>query len=201
MVFGTRCFFGYTVSPTGEVWWFANPPRAREESREALAKADWRAHLCELFVGDRGPMLDLIERTPGKLTSTNQYDLGTVPHWHGRGHAGRMSILGDAAHAAAPSSGQGVSMAAEDAVALAICVRDHRDPTDALAAFAAARRARAERVVAHGRRYANMKAPGPVGRIVRDFSLPVIFRRQARVGTRALDWLFDHQLEGSPITP
>jgi FAD-dependent urate hydroxylase len=28
MIWGKRCFFGYTVSPDGEVWWFANPRRA-----------------------------------------------------------------------------------------------------------------------------------------------------------------------------
>jgi 2-polyprenyl-6-methoxyphenol hydroxylase-like FAD-dependent oxidoreductase len=26
MIFGRRCFFGYVVSPEGEIWWFGNPP-------------------------------------------------------------------------------------------------------------------------------------------------------------------------------
>ena len=26
MVFGKRAFFGYAVHPSGEIWWFANPP-------------------------------------------------------------------------------------------------------------------------------------------------------------------------------
>jgi 2-polyprenyl-6-methoxyphenol hydroxylase-like FAD-dependent oxidoreductase len=194
MVFGARCFFGYTVAPSGETWWFANPPRERELSHEALSSTDWRAHLLELFARDRGPMCDLIDRTPGTLVSTNQYDLPTVERWH----AGRMLVLGDAAHAASPSSGQGVSMAAEDAVALAVCVREHADLDEALAAFVVARKSRAERVVAHGRRSASMKAPGPVGRVLRDFMLPMIFRRQARAGARELAWLYDHQLDWQP---
>jgi 2-polyprenyl-6-methoxyphenol hydroxylase-like FAD-dependent oxidoreductase len=35
-----------------------------------------------------------------------------------------MIVIGDAAHATSPSSGQGASMAIEDAVVLAKCVRD-----------------------------------------------------------------------------
>src|ERR671913_788301 len=37
MVFGRRAFFGYTVSPTGEVWWFANPPHLDEPTPAQLA--------------------------------------------------------------------------------------------------------------------------------------------------------------------
>ncbi|HKP60382.1 MAG TPA: FAD-dependent monooxygenase [Polyangiales bacterium] len=188
MIFGKRAFFGYTPAPNGEVWWFANPGHAHELTREELAATDWRAHLLDLFADDRGPMLDLIERTPGALMNANQYDLATVPRWHYR----RLLILGDAAHAASPSSGQGVSMAAEDAVTLASCMREHDDVEAALAAFVAARRARVERVVAYGRRYANMKAPGPIGRFFRDLMLPSIFRLQARTYAASLRWLYEH---------
>lgn len=187
MMFGKRAFFGYTAAPSGEVWWFANPGQP-ELSREELAATDWRAHLLELFRDDHGPMLELIQRTAGPLANTNQYDLDNVPRWHDR----RLLILGDAAHAASPSSGQGVSMAAEDAVALAHCFRAHTGVEAALAAFVATRRERVERVVAYGRRYANMKAPGPVGRFVRDLILPAVFRRQARSGNRSLAWLYEH---------
>jgi hypothetical protein len=27
MIFGKRAFFGYFVSPPGEIWWFATPQR------------------------------------------------------------------------------------------------------------------------------------------------------------------------------
>ncbi|HWS82396.1 MAG TPA: FAD-dependent monooxygenase, partial [Rubrobacter sp.] len=37
MVFGKRAFFGYAVHPSGEIWWFANPPRAAEPTRAELA--------------------------------------------------------------------------------------------------------------------------------------------------------------------
>ena len=65
-VFGKRCFFGYLQSPSGEVWWFANPGRAKEPTRAELAAitADqWRAELLELFEGDATPAADLIRAT------------------------------------------------------------------------------------------------------------------------------------------
>ncbi len=192
MVFGKRAFFGYTQAPSGEIWWFANPPSARELSRAELAATDWRARLLDLFAGDQGPMIELIEQTPGLLSCTNQYDLDRVPCWN----RGRIVAIGDAVHAASPSSGQGVSMAAEDAVALALCVRDHEDTAAALGAFVAARRPRAERVVAHGKRFANTKTAGPVGRFFRDLTLPLVFRLQPRLaGPASLAWLFHHHLD------
>lgn len=45
----------------------------------------------------------------------------------------RPKSVGDAAHAVAASSGQGVSMAAEDGVILAKCLRDLPDTAAALA--------------------------------------------------------------------
>src|SRR5215210_5427575 len=37
MIFGKRAFFGYAIHPSGEVWWYANPPRAEEPTRAELA--------------------------------------------------------------------------------------------------------------------------------------------------------------------
>ena len=39
-------------------------------------------------------------------------------------HRGRMVVIGDAAHVTSPSSGQGASLAIEDALILAQCLRD-----------------------------------------------------------------------------
>jgi len=190
MVFGKRAFFGYVAAPGGDVWWFANPPSERELAREDLAATDWRARLIYLFEDDRGPMLDLVRATPGKLTCANQYDVARVPTWQ----RGRVVLIGDAAHAASPSSGQGVSMAAEDAVALAACITAHGPSTAALAAFVAARRARTERVVAHGRRFAATKTAGPVGRVIRDLVLPHVFKRQEKSsGRESMAWLYQHR--------
>ncbi|WP_327048175.1 FAD-dependent monooxygenase [Microbispora sp. NBC_01189] len=190
-VFGRRCFFGYLIHPDGQVWWFANPPSRRELSPEELAAISpeqWRARLLDLFEGDVGPMREIVAATPRILPAWNTYDFPTVPTWSGD----RMVIVGDAAHATSPSSGQGASMAVEDAVVLARCLRDVPDTRGAFAAFERLRRARVERVVAHGKRNGDGKAPGAVGAFVRDLFLPVVLRQ---VGKRdALAWLHDHRI-------
>jgi hypothetical protein len=70
----------------------------------------------------------IIRATKEILAGWNTYDFPTVPTWHNE----RMIIIGDAAHAASPSSGQGASMAIKDAVVLAKCLRDEPCIEDAL---------------------------------------------------------------------
>ena len=133
--------------PSGEIWWFANPPRADEPTRAELAAISteqWREMLIDLFAGDDSPAVEIIRSTPGKLAGWATYDLPSVPTWH----RGPMVIIGDAAHATAPSSGQGASMAIEDAVVLARCLRDLPDTGQAFAAY---ERLRAQARGAHRR--------------------------------------------------
>jgi FAD-dependent urate hydroxylase len=190
-VFGKRAFFGYLVHPDGQVWWFANPPSPREPTPEELAAItpeQWRATLMELFRDDTGPMLDIIGATGDIPAGWNTYDLPSVPKWFNE----RMVILGDAAHATSPSSGQGASMAIEDAVVLAKCLRDLPGTLDAFAAFERLRRDRVERIVAHGRRNGSGKTPGAVGAFLRDLMLPAIMRQVDR--RNALAWIHDHRI-------
>jgi FAD-dependent urate hydroxylase len=110
-----------------------------------------------------------------------------------------MVIVGDAAHAPSPTSGQGASMAAEDAVVLAKCLRDLPDIPQALVAYERLRRARVERIVAQGARSGSAKTPGPAGRVLRDLLLPLVFR--FLVTDRSLAWMYDHHLDwDTPIT-
>jgi FAD-dependent urate hydroxylase len=192
MVFGKRAFFGYAVHPSGEVWWFANPPRADEPTGAelgAVGTEQWREMLMDLFAEDASPAVDIIRATPGRLAGWATYDLPPVPTWH----KGQMVIIGDAAHATAPSSGQGASMAIEDAVVLARCLRDLPDIGQALAAYDLLRRARVERIVAHGARTSNSKTSGPVGRVLRDLMMPLILKRVAR--GESLAWMHDYHID------
>jgi FAD-dependent urate hydroxylase len=191
MVFGKRAFFGYAVHPSDEVWWFANPPRANEPTGAELAAIgteQWREMLMDLFAGDDSPAVEIIRSTPGKLAGWATYDLPSVPTWH----RGSLVIIGDAAHATAPSSGQGASMAIEDAVVLSRCLRDLPDTRQAFAAYERLRRARVERIVAHGARTSNSKAAGPVARVLRDLMMPLILKRVA--GGESLAWMHDYHI-------
>ena len=194
MIFGKRCFFGMTVAPSGEVWWFANPPWPREPTREELADKDaehWRAHVLELVRGDATEAAAIVESATD-IVGTSQHDMPRVPTWR----RGSIVIIGDAAHAASPASGQGASMAAEDGVVLAECVRRASSVPQALEDYEAQRRERVQRVVAHGARMGSSKTVGPVGRVFRDMMMPVVLRQIGKSqGRGSLDWLFQHEVE------
>jgi FAD-dependent urate hydroxylase len=178
MIFGRRAFFGYAVAPGGEVWWFANVPRQDEPaSREldAVGGEEWRRELLRLFAGDAGPAIALIEATPEMLPVRAVHSIPRLPTWY----RGRMIVVGDAAHAPTPSSGQGASLSVEDAIVLAQCLRDEPDAKAALARFEAARRSRVERIVKWAARINNSKAAGPVGRLLRDAMMPTILKLTA----------------------
>jgi FAD-dependent urate hydroxylase len=111
-----------------------------------------------------------------------------VPTWH----RGPMIILGDAAHAPAPTSGQGASMAIEDGVTLARALRDGPSIAAAFASYEHARRERVERIVAWGARGSSSKTPGPFGRVIRDLMLPLMFR--FLITPKSLAWMYDYRV-------
>ncbi|HKU10634.1 MAG TPA: NAD(P)/FAD-dependent oxidoreductase, partial [Sinomonas sp.] len=121
MIFGKRAFFGYAVAPDDEVWWFANVPEPNEPTRGSLAGIgtdEWRRRLINLFADDAGPAARLIETTTHELAASPFHTLPHLPTWH----TDRMIVIGDAAHAPSPSSGQGASLSIEDAVQLGRCL-------------------------------------------------------------------------------
>jgi 2-polyprenyl-6-methoxyphenol hydroxylase-like FAD-dependent oxidoreductase len=193
MVFGRRAFFGYLVKPSGEVSWFANLARAAEPTARELAAvpaAAWKRELLDLFAGDQDLIGEVIGATEGDVGAFPINDLPAVPTWH----RGPAVLIGDAAHATSPNSGQGASMAIEDALVLAKCLRDLPDTGAAFRAFEAARRARTERVVAYSRRIGNTKVTGnPVALRIRDLVMPVALKLFANPGAHA--WLFDHHID------
>ncbi|MFQ6398603.1 FAD-dependent oxidoreductase [Nocardia sp. KC 131] len=199
MIFGKKAFFGYFVAPDGEIWWFANMPRSRELSRsesENTTPAQWRDQLVALLWADRGPAARIVAATPDDtfVPGFNQYDMPTVTTWHND----NMVIVGDAAHAVASSSGQGVSMAVEDAVMLATCLRDIPDTATALAAYEDRRRERVERVVAHGAQTSGDKASNGFGRLLVRLVTPYFLKKAAKAGVAPLNWMFDYRINWGP---
>ncbi len=166
MIFGKRAFFGYVLAPGGEVWWFANVPR-RDEPARGQAEAISPAQWQTRLAG-----------------------LYAVPAWHND----RMIVIGDAAHAPTPTSGQGASLSIEDAVVLAQCLRDLPTPQQAFTRFQALRRPRAERIIKQAARVNNSKTATPLTRMLRDATLPLIMKlaansKQATAAYRYhIDW-------------
>jgi FAD-dependent urate hydroxylase len=108
-----------------------------------------------------------------------------------------MIVIGDAAHAPSPGSGQGASLALEDAVTLATYLRDLPDPVSAFTGFEAARRPRVEQVVRWAARVNNGKAAGPITRTLRDALLPTIL--QLTADSAAERRLFRHHIDWDAV--
>jgi 2-polyprenyl-6-methoxyphenol hydroxylase-like FAD-dependent oxidoreductase len=184
-------FFGYLLEPAGGAVWFANVPRAEitPAERAATPPDAWQCHLLHLFADDGGPAVDLIRRGELELAADNTYDLPHVPTWH----TGRVIVIGDAAHAPSPSSGQGASLALEGALSLAMCLGEASSIPRAFSAYEGRRRARVERIVAQGARSGSAKIPGPLGRLTRDLMLRLVFR--FLVTDRSLAWMYDYRVD------
>jgi 2-polyprenyl-6-methoxyphenol hydroxylase-like FAD-dependent oxidoreductase len=118
------------------------------------------------------------------------HTLAHLPKWHG----GRSVVIGDAAHAPSPTSGQGTSLSIEDALVLAKCLRDIPDYRRAFDTFAAERRPRVERIIKWAARINNNKVPSPFAAAIRDLVLPSVMKLTAdsKASTRQfayhVDW-------------
>jgi 2-polyprenyl-6-methoxyphenol hydroxylase-like FAD-dependent oxidoreductase len=106
MIFGRRAFFGSVEDPSGGTVWFANVPRPAVSERE---RADTRwvngssSRSCS-----RVTRLRLGSITAGSLELAGDNTPTSAPCRPGT--TGSMIIIGDAAHAPAPTSGQGASI-------------------------------------------------------------------------------------------
>ncbi|CAM5388443.1 FAD-dependent oxidoreductase [Streptomyces chartreusis] len=142
MVRGSAVAFGYAVSPEGETYWFARvagEPLTADDIEQATP-AHLRDLLLPLLGKDTTPAAELVAATSDDLMVTNATELPTGTPWR----SGRTLLIGDAAHAASPATGQGASMALEDAVVLAKSLRDTPDTDAALSLYETLRRPRVE---------------------------------------------------------
>jgi 2-polyprenyl-6-methoxyphenol hydroxylase-like FAD-dependent oxidoreductase len=163
MIYGSGAFFGYTTAPDGSTWWFARLP-ADELTREELAAtgpAQWRQRVVDAVTGDDTPAAAIAAATGDDVDCRNAYDIPTTPVWW----TPPAVLVGDAAHAASPAAGQGASMALEDAVVLAKCLRDLPDPERAFASYERLRRARVEALVDASAAMGNAAAAGAGDRL------------------------------------
>lgn len=191
-VFGRRSFFGYLTRSDGETYWFANVTRPEPSPDElrATSTEQWLAELTELHAGDPHPVPAILAANTAEVRGYPVHDLHHVPRWS----QGPVGAIGDAVHAMSPSAGQGASLALEDAMMLAQCLRDLREPADAFAAYQRIRQPRAERVVRYAQEITKRKkvSQNPLAVLVRDAMLPMFLRRAAT--DVSSNWLYDHTI-------
>ncbi|MBV8513946.1 MAG: FAD-dependent monooxygenase [Acidobacteria bacterium] len=158
-IFGQNGFFGYFNCVTDQgprtVWWSTvTAPLESREQMAAITKDDLQARLLALHQGWADPVPGLI-RSAEQIINLAIHDVPSLPSWS----AGRSILIGDAAHAVAPHSGQGASMALEDAMLLAKLLREGAAaPLDQVfLQFERQRRPRTDKVIALGRRSGQRK--------------------------------------------
>ena len=92
--------------------------------------------LLQEFADFESHTLELLKLTPAdRLFKWGLFDRDPLPTWT----CGRVTLLGDSAHAMPPFTGQGAVMALEDAVVLGRAAELEQDPTQALRRYEQAR--------------------------------------------------------------
>ena len=192
-VFGKRAFFGYHISSSGEIYWFVNFPQTQEPGRSEvneIVSDEWQQCILDLFREDQPFIRDMIGATESTITGYPIYDIPTQPLWH----KGPVVLVGDAIHAVSPSAGQGASLAMEDAIVLAKCLRDIPELERAFATYERLRRERVERMVQYARILGAGKVmTNPIQVWFRDLLLPFFLKRSAN--PTALDWAYSYKVD------
>jgi 2-polyprenyl-6-methoxyphenol hydroxylase-like FAD-dependent oxidoreductase len=199
-IFCKRAFLGYHVSPTGYIYWFINWSQAEEPARGAfdgITDAERKQQMLELFRDDQPFIREIIQAAETTVPYFPSYALPTQPtSWH----KGPVVLLGDAAHAISPSSGQGASMALEDAAILAKCLRDIPDLEQAFATYEQLRRERTVKMYEVGERGDSGKhMMKPMQQWFRDLTTPIFLKLFAN--PKASDWMYSYRVDwDAPVT-
>jgi 2-polyprenyl-6-methoxyphenol hydroxylase-like FAD-dependent oxidoreductase len=178
------------VSTTGETYWFDNYAEPAEPDRVEIDRIPvdaWRRRLVGVHAGDHEPIGEILRTTDVPIGRIPIYDMPSLPAWH----QGPVCLIGDAAHATSPHAGQGASLAMEDAIEVARCLRDVPSVEMAFTAFEALRKERVDRLVREARRSGNQKAmPNVFARWLRDLVLPFFLKK----GLRDAEQVFAHRV-------
>ncbi|WP_051899006.1 FAD-dependent oxidoreductase [Sciscionella sediminilitoris] len=142
MYSGPRTTFGHAGIPDGGSWWFC---RVRDKCGERPALTEGLENYVLAALTEHAGDLGRFVRASTVIAANNTWDMHDLPNWHA---GGDTMLVGDAAHATSPAAAQGASLAVEDAVMFAKCLRDL--PADAFPGYERLRRARANRIVQGG---------------------------------------------------
>lgn len=141
-----RTFNRYTMAG-GKVVNCAGLVETDEVVGEGWSISASRAEVAQAFAQWHPDVLGLIEAA-GPVIKWGLYDRAPLPQWS----VGRVTLLGDAAHAMLPFLGAGAAMAIEDGWALARALHLAGDVATALDRYEAARRPRTELLHAMSKR-------------------------------------------------
>ena len=147
---GRGCLFGVAMLGGSQAYWWAS---ARIDERVGGSAAEEKAAVERRFRIWHEPIPELIDATLEQaIVRSCQYDRPPLRRWS----AGRVGLLGDAAHPMLASFGQGACQAIEDAAALGDAVGAGADVTAALRVYGARRAPHAAAVVRRSQRVARL---------------------------------------------
>ncbi|MBD2037920.1 FAD-dependent urate hydroxylase HpxO [Leptolyngbya sp. FACHB-321] len=132
-------------------YFFFDVPMSKEKAQES---GELRAELEHSFAGWATPVQTLIQRLePDKTNRVLIHDIEPLETLV----RGRVALLGDSAHGAAPDLGQGGSQAIEDAFVLTNCLKTTTlSVADALQHYEADRKERVADIITRARKRADM---------------------------------------------
>ena len=192
MTFGKKAFFGYQAEPGQPVMWF-NTYSAPESAAGPVTEPERYARFIEdLHRDDPLANARIMAAVPEIDRHYPIYDMPELEHWF----KGRVLLMGDAAHAVAPHSGQGASMAIEDALVLAASLEAESDIATAFARFFRLRQERTETVIKMGRMTGSQKrAQSWLELRIRDLVLPLLMP----MGIKAQERIFTFRADRTPL--
>jgi 2-polyprenyl-6-methoxyphenol hydroxylase-like FAD-dependent oxidoreductase len=176
MIYGRHGAFIYLPVPDGSVWWSAQVSSPGPAGPDATALGTLAARYA---AEDRAAsILRAADSGPGV---TDLHMLAPVPRWHDD----RTVLVGDAAHPV--GSGQGASMAIEDAIVLAQELRRAGSVRAALTGYEERRRTRVGKMARTAAANRDAKVAGPVAARLRDLMMPLFV---GRFYEKATAWLY-----------
>lgn len=190
MTFGERAFFAYATSNKGEVWWFNNFYLKQEPDRKKIDPAlqqEIKTELLQLHQEDQ-PVINKIITATRDLFAYPIYDMPQLEKWYTK----NICLIGDAAHAISPHTGQGASLALEDSAVLAKCLAKYAEPEKAFSVFQALRQKRVEKVVAQARKIGKSKSKAnPVATFFRD----IFLKHFINLEKKKMDWVYAYRAD------
>ena len=166
----------------------------RDFNMVAISSSTWRgegwsetASADEVLAefGQVCPQIERLLKAPGEIRKWALADRPPADTWS----AGRVTLLGDAAHPVLPYLAQGAAMAIEDADRLASCLKEAGgDPETAFKRYEATRQPRTARLQKASRAQGDIYHAGSIKRIVRN---QIMKRLSADQWYNRVAWIYD----------
>lgn len=188
MTFGKQAFFGFSTTNKGNVWWFNNYDWEQEPDHKALndpyMKQNIKKDLLEIHKADHHKIKEIITASQD-LFAYPIYDMPALEKWHTE----KICLIGDAAHAISPHTGQGASLALEDSVILAKCLAKYKNPELAFSRFQQLRSDRVAQIIAQARKVGKSKSrPNPVAVFFRD----IMVKHFISMEQKKMHWIYEY---------